>query len=175
MNFSKFFIFLGIFFLILSAHLVYQRYSPKKLEFKNLNVSKSVSSELTPVKVSVPRLGIENLVISSQIEDGKWEATNDGISFLSNSPVPGYNGNSIFYGHNWPNLLGKLTQVKPGDRIEVLLNNGDKKIFKVEYTSVVDPSQTHILDQTKDQRITIYTCTGFLDSKRFVATAILSK
>jgi sortase (surface protein transpeptidase) len=51
------------------------------------------------------------------------------------------------------------------------MNDGVKKEFKVEYTATVDPSQTYIIDNTKDTRITLYTCTGFLDSKRFVVVA----
>ena len=83
-------------------------------------------------------------------------------------------GNSVLYGHNFPSILGSLTKIKPNDKIEIIMSNGEKKIFTVKYTSIVGQDQTHILSQTKDARITVYTCTGFLDTKRFVATAILS-
>ena len=53
------------------------------------------------------------------------------------------------------------------------MSNGEERNFLVEYTSVVDPNQTYILSQTKDKGITLYTCTGFLDTKRFVVTATL--
>ena len=109
------------------------------------------------------------------ISDGNWEASHDAISYLISSPVPGEKGNSILYGHNWPNLLGNLPKVKPGQNIEIIFNNGTRSVFTVVYTSVVNPDQTHILNDSQDNRITLYTCTGFLDRKRFVATAVLQE
>jgi LPXTG-site transpeptidase (sortase) family protein len=77
------------------------------------------------------------------------------------------------YGHNWSALLGSLPKIKPGDKIKIILSNGQEKNFVVKYTSIVAPSDTKILSDSADSRITLYTCAGFLDSKRFVATALL--
>lgn len=173
--FPKLLIVLGSLLLLFGSHLVVERYGPRKLEFKNLNVQNSAVSQQKPVKIVIPTLGIETQIYTAKINNGVWESTTKGISFLSSTPLPGSQGNSVLYGHNWSNLLGSLTKIKPGDKIEITLSSGEIKIFNVEYTSVVDPSQTHILNQTKDNRITIYTCTGFLDSKRFVATAVLDR
>lgn len=174
MNLSKVFIALGVLFILFGSLLIYQRYSPKKLEFKDFALNATISSEINPVRILIPSLKVDNSIIPSKVENGSWEATTKGISYLSTSPVPGQNGNSILYGHNWPSILGALPKIKPGERIEIIMSNGEKKIFTVKYTSVVDPNQTHILNQTNDNRLTIYTCTGFLDSKRFVATATLT-
>ena len=175
MNFaSKTLVFLGFLLIIFGGYLVLERYSPKKLEFKDLKVSRTASSKITPVRIIIPTLKIDNGIYPAKIENGTWEATTKGISYLSTSAVPGDGGNSILYGHNWSNLLGNLTKIKPGDMIEIVMNTGEKKKFRVEFTSIVDPSQTHILSQTTDARITLYICTGFLDSKRFVATATLT-
>ena len=93
------------------------------------------------------------------------------MSYLATSPLPGHKGNSILYGHNWKSLLLDLPKVKPGQSVFITNHNGTKQRFIVEYTAVVDPSQTYIIDATNDTRITLYTCTGFLDSKRFVVVA----
>jgi len=68
--------------------------------------------------------------------------------------------------------LGKLPKVKPGQEITIVFTDGSSKIFTIEYTSVVTPDQTHILNPTADSRITLYTCTGLFDNKRFVVTAV---
>ncbi len=112
-------------------------------------------------------------IIPSKITNNTWEATSQGVSHLSSSPIPGEKGNSILYGHNWTNLLGNLTKIKPGAEINIILKNREKKIFIVEYVSIVGPNDTQILADTDDTRITLYTCTGFLDAKRFVVTALL--
>jgi LPXTG-site transpeptidase (sortase) family protein len=175
MNFSRILILSGLLFMLFGGNLVYQRYSPKKLEFKDLAVNQSVVTEVKPVKIIVPSLNIENVIYSSKIENNKWEATTKGISYLSTSPVPGQNGNSILYGHNWPSLLGNLSSIKPGDTIIITSDHGKKLVFEVEYTSVVTPDDVSVLSQTKDKRITLYTCIGFLDSHRFVVVAILKE
>jgi len=92
---------------------------------------------------------------------------------LLDSPIPGRIGNSIFYGHNWTSLLGNLVNAKPGQEISIAFGSGEIERFKISYVQVVKPSQTDILNQTNDRRITLYTCTGFLDSKRLVVVANL--
>lgn len=175
MTFPKTLVILGLLFIVFSGFLFSQRYSTRTIEFENLAVNTYADSNVTPVRIIIPTLGIDQGIYGARITNGKWESTKQGVSYLSSSAVPGDSGNSILYGHNFPSLLGNLPKIKPGDKIEVELSNGEKKVFLVEYTSVVTPDQTHILNETKDSRITLYTCTGFLDSKRFVATALLSK
>lgn len=170
---SKFLILSGLLLLLFGGYLIFQRYSPKTLEFKNLQVVNASSSKLTPVRIIIPSQKIDEGIYGAKITNGQWETTDKGISYLLSSPVPGAKGNSVLYGHNWESLLGKLVNVKPGQKIQIVLDNGQTRTFTVKYTSVVDPNETHILAQTNDNRITIYTCTGFLDSKRFVAIATL--
>lgn len=170
---SKFLILSGLLLLLFGAYLVFQRYSPKTLEFSNLKSTQNVNLSVVPVRITIPMLNIDNTIYGAKITNGQWETTDKGISYLLSSPLPGAAGNSILYGHNWESLLGKLVGIKPGDKIEIKMSNGKTRTFVVAFTSVVDPNETHILSQTKDNRITIYTCTGFLDSKRFVATATL--
>lgn len=172
---SKILILTGVAFLVFGGHLIFERYNPQKLGFDNIpSTSSGKQIGILPKEVIIKNLGLRLPVYPARIKDNKWEATTKGVSYLVTSPIPGDTGNSIIYGHNWSNLLGNLPKIKPGDKIEVLLDNNKKRTFTVEYTSIVDPDQTHILSQTTDARITLYTCTGFLDSKRFVATATLT-
>lgn len=174
MSIPKILTFFGFLFLIFGGYLVNERYSPKKLEFKDFETSRTYSSQTVPVRIIIPSLNIDKAIFPASIRKRNWESTTKGISYLSSSPAPGSEGNSILYGHNWPSILGNLTKIKPGDEIVITMNNGERKEFTVEFTAVVDPTQTHILNQTTDNRITLYTCAGFLDTKRFVATAILA-
>lgn len=167
---------LGLSCLSVSGFLIWQRQTPQRLAFK-LSELKTVTThsstvDITPVVLSIPSLDIELPIIPTTLKDGNWQATGEGVSYLITSPPPGETGNSIMYGHNWPNLLGSLTRVKPGEIIRIDYSDGSARIFEVEFTSIVTPNQTHILNQTQDKRLTLYTCTGFLDTKRFVVTAI---
>jgi len=172
---SKSLIIFGIIALIFGFNLIYQRQNPSRLEFAEVNQVNISNSEDYPKEISIPSLNLQLGIFPAQITDNNWEVTNKGISHLVMSPSPGERGNSILYGHNYSNLLGSLPKIKPGDEIIINMNSGENKTFIVKFTSVVSPNQTDILKQSDDSRITLYTCTGFLDSKRFVATAILKE
>lgn len=173
---SKFLILFGLICLVFFGYFFWQRNNPQKLAF---NYSEAIASEQTsiaerkPVQITMPDLNIDLPVYPAVIKKNRWEATTKGVSYLTSSSTPGDEGNSILYGHNWPNRLGNLKNAKPGQVIQITFNDKIVKTFIVEYTSVVTPDQTQILAQTKDKRITLYTCIGFLDSKRFVVVALL--
>jgi LPXTG-site transpeptidase (sortase) family protein len=175
--FSNILIALGVFLLIYSALLIYYRYSPNRLSFAyqndNINTLDKETSENrpTPVKVRIPSVDVSLPVIESRLIGDKLETTDQGISYLTNSAYPGDTGNSIFYGHNWTSLLGSLIYVKPGDIVEIEYNDTSRREFEIVSTMEVKPNQTAVLNQTPYSTVTIYTCSGFLDSKRFVVSA----
>lgn len=153
-----------------------QRTNPKRLSFVSNGIEGNISSintSLTPKKLVIEDLDINLPILPSKVKRGEWEVVDSGVSYLTSSPLPGQIGNSILYGHNWTNLLGKLVNVKPNQVIKIKYQDGSIKNFQVKYTAVVLPKDVAILKQTTDRRITLYTCTGFFDSKRFVAVAQL--
>lgn len=174
---SKLLIILGILSYISVGYFVFERTNPMRLSFANAQYAANTQEiqKVHPQTFSIPDLSISLPIIPAKITNGTWEATKGGVSYLTSSPLPGEKGNSILYGHNFPNLLGKLPQIKPGQVMTVSFSDGTTKTFEVEYTVTVTPDQTHILEQSQDKRITVYTCTGFLDSKRFVVVGILKE
>lgn len=173
---DKFFTGLGISLIIFGSFLVYQRNNPNRIAFaKSETVEQfSESKELsTPNRIVINELNIDLPVVPSKITNGKWEVTDKGVSFLETSVIPGQVGNSVLYGHNWTNILGGLINIKTGETIELFFENGTKKDFVVTLIQEVKPNDISILDNTTDTRITLYTCSGFLDSKRFVVVALL--
>jgi len=162
--------------MILISYLIYQRYNPQKLAFDLTNVATSqnkINESRQPVGIKISSLKIELPVVPTKIENNKWEASTKGVSYLDSSVIPGEKGNSILYSHNWPNLLGNLNKIKTGDNITIFYSDNSQHSFEVEYLSVVKPGDTSILKNSTDNRITLYTCTGFLDSKRLVVVAKL--
>lgn len=124
------------------------------------------------VSLIIPALNIHLPIRSSQIIQNKWETVTDGVSHLATSPLPGEQGNSVIYGHNWPNLLGNLKKIKPGEQI--IIKFGSKEvIYLVHYLSRVSPAQSSVFDNTSDYRLTLYTCIGLFDQERLVVTAFL--
>lgn len=167
---------LGIILVILAGLLFWQRYNPQRLAFSDVGSEAGISDSKStnqPVVLMIEDLDIKLPVFPARSQKGNWETTTKGVSYLVTSALPGQVGNSIFYGHNYKNILGNLKNAKPGQIIEVKLANGDWIRYRIEYVQTVAPDQTGILDQTDDTRLTLYTCTGFLDSKRLVVIALL--
>ncbi len=177
---SNFLILLGLILFAVGLYFVWERNSDKRVSFdspppvqKGSLVEAGTLPSGRPVGIRIPSINKELAIVPSKIVNNHWESTKNGVSYLSTSPVPGELGNSILYGHNYPNLLKNLTEVKVGDEISIVYENGGEKKFEVHFTQEVGPNQSSILDPTNDKRITLYTCSGFFDSKRFVVTAIL--
>ncbi|CAN5201881.1 hypothetical protein BH09PAT2_BH09PAT2_02030 [soil metagenome] len=169
-------IIIGIGCFVYAGTLYAQRTNPKRLEFNEYHIQQPViSGKILPSRLVIPSANIDLPLVPSSIKDGEWETTDQGVSYLKGGTLPGDRGNSIMYGHNFENLLGPLIRVKTGDDLTVKFSNGEEKTFVVAGIMTVTPDQTHILNDTSDRRITLYTCTGFLDSKRLVIVAIFKK
>ncbi len=167
---------LGLLFLSLFSWELYIRNRPTRLAFAStpqLEERSEYKEDKTPTVLKIQNAGIELPVIPASFEGNTWPTTSKGTSFLSSSTLPGDIGNTVIYGHNWSNLLGPLFKVLPGDTIKITTKDGTQFTYTVQFTQVVDPTQTYILNNTSDSRLTLYTCTGFLDTKRFVVTAFL--
>ena len=164
----------GLLLVALSILLTLSRFNPRRLSFKSqpqIEESTKNNHGALPKYITIAGTSISLPIIPSTIEDQTWETTEEGVSYLTMSPVPGEKGNSILYGHNWTDLLGPLTEVKPGQTIRIRYEDDSQKTFMVENTATVSPNDTSILMASAEPMMTIYTCTGLFDSKRFVVTA----
>jgi LPXTG-site transpeptidase (sortase) family protein len=173
---SRVLFFISALCFLIFAYTVFIRVNPYRLSFQNpdstLTYNDIGKSDL-PSILTIPSLHITLPIYPSSINNGIWETTDRGVSYLKSTALPGEKGNSVLYGHNWPNILGNLHSVQPGDEISISFSSKKTKLFVVNFVTIVTSDQTHILSQTNDTRLTIYTCTGWFDSKRFVVTATL--
>jgi len=168
----------GILMVSLSILLAISRFNPHRLNFYRIPQAQNNESKIVetshasrPKYITIAGTSISLPIIPSTIQNQTWETTEEGVSYLTMSPVPGEKGNSILYGHNWTDLLGPLTEVKPGQTIRIRYEDDSQKTFMVENTATVSPNDTSILMASAEPMMTIYTCTGLFDSKRFVVTA----
>ncbi len=177
MNLSRLFFFLSFLFFIFFVVVFYQQNSPQNITFANSEniLSKNSDQTTAPTGIIIPSIHVWLPVYSASINNGNWETTNKGVSYLSGSAAIGGSGNAIFYGHDWPNLLGNLKNVRPGDTIQIISKTGDEFFYEVSTVQEVNPTDVSVLAQTTDSRVTIYTCSGFLDTKRLVVVALLRK
>lgn len=175
---SRLLISLGIIFYVLGIYNIWLVKNPNRLAFQKYSYANEVHTEkdaklTAPVRIIIKKQNIDLPIIPSHIINNEWETTSMGASYLASSPIPGQKGNSVIYAHNWASLFGNLVNVAPGDEVQIQYRDNTIRTFIVKYTSTVAPETYSILNPTTDKRITLYTCTGFMDSHRFVAAAIL--
>ncbi|HSW96547.1 MAG TPA: sortase [Candidatus Saccharimonadales bacterium] len=131
----------------------------------------ALSAHMTPAEIIIKDVNIDLPVVPAIFSNGTFQTTSEGASYLTSSPIPGDQGNSVIYAHNWSNLFGNLTNVKPGEKITIIFNNRSQKVFTIIETKTVSAYQTNILQPTQDKQITVFTCANFLDADRFVVIA----
>lgn len=173
--FSWLLILFGIACYIVGGYYIWLRYDPNRLAFSNYHyaVNIPVNSKRLPVRITIQSAHIDIPIFPEKIANGIWQTTDNGAAYLATSPIPGTVGNSIIYAHDFASLFGNLVTLRPGEEVTIQFSDRSIEKFTVMDTSIVSPSQSSILAPTKDRRITLYTCTGWFDSRRFVAVAVL--
>lgn len=124
-----------------------------------------------PVTIAFPDLNLELGVTEAKITDGTWEISNTGASHWENSADPGQAGNIVIYGHNLNHLFGPIQDLTKDGTIILTNEQGVVTTYKIEKTVTVEPTEIEYVLPTDQETLTVYTCTGFLDSKRFIVIA----
>lgn len=140
---------------------------PQKIS-QSQAVEQRIKANSKPTKIYIPKLQRTLDISDGYVENNRWKVATTGVSYLTTSGTIGKVGNAVIYGHNTTNILGGLWMVQTGDFVEVTDNNGKVYKYEIFERKEIKPSEVEILNQTNDARLTIYTCSGFLDSARFV-------
>lgn len=128
------------------------------------------SASLKPYKLYIPRMSKILYVSDGIYQNGSWTTTLAGVSFYTDSALPG-KGNTVIYGHNTKDIIGGLWRIKDGDYIYIVVANGDFVKYRVYERKEIKPTQVEIMNPTADSILTLYTCSGTLDSARYVVVA----
>lgn len=169
-------IFLLFGLLFIGIFIVWRYHSLRILSFSTSDVSVPVvSNGIKPIHIKSYPVGIDISVKDAQIIDGVWQIHPNDANYLVSSAGIGDNGNVIVYGHNKNDILGPLRWIKEGAIVEVLASDGLSYEYEVVSLKEVEPDNLEYIKPSDYEVLTIYTCTGFLDTKRFIVQAILKK
>ena len=141
--------------------------TPTQVE-PQLNQEQTVQESPKPARIYIPKLEKTLEVSDGFIQNNRWTISVTGVSYLTTSGKIGEQGNVVLYGHNTQDVLGELWKVQTGDIVEVTDSGGNIHKFEIFERKEVKPNSVEILESTADSRLTIYTCSGFLDTARFV-------
>jgi LPXTG-site transpeptidase (sortase) family protein len=87
-------------------------------------------------------------------------------------------GNAVVIGHKYaglfnPGVFYSLNQTKIGDEIIVAID-GKLRTYKVSHVGIVSEDQVEIENETREHRLTLYTCEGWDNTHRFYLTSLLN-
>lgn len=129
------------------------------------------NAEFLPKKIMISDLKIDLPIEEGKIADGVWEISTKNATHLDTSSLPGESGNIVIYGHNKRVIFGSLVGARKGMKIDIIMANGNIRSYVVNEVLKVDPSNIGVVSPMSKEELTVYTCTGFLDSKRLVVKA----
>lgn len=130
----------------------------------------NIATEDEPKKIIIPELAINLPVKKARVINGFWEVFQDSAGWGDGSGVPGAAGNQVIFAHARPGLFLPLKKINEGMQIYVL-TDGKWYDYRVSEIKEVYPNQTQVIKPSEDERLTLYTCSGFADSKRLIVIA----
>ncbi len=184
---------IGVLILILGVFLMYQYQNIRKIKSESENVAHNktitnkepikaaqkgldvpVNTKDPLVRLMIPKKGVDVGIVEANVVNGYWELSETSGSHGVGSAYPGMKGNTVIFAHAREGLFLNLREVVVGEEILVFSKN---KWFKYKVTSIkqVYPNQVEVIEPTKDERLTLFTCDGFADEKRLIVVAKPSK
>ncbi|MBI3379530.1 sortase [Candidatus Gottesmanbacteria bacterium] len=125
-------------------------------------VNLRIASSTTTYNLSIPKVGIDNAIVTVGGED----LTKSLIHFAG--PVPGNYGNPVIFGHStllwfynpkdYKTIFSKLPELKINDTFNVTVDNVSYK-YKVYEMKIINPDDLSVLEQDyNSSNITLVTC-----------------
>ena len=123
-----------------------------------------------PLRIVIPSLSVDIPIIEARVVDGFWELSETTASHGVGSANPGEVGNTVIFAHAREGLFGPLRNLKNDATVYVFSKDRWYR-YQVTETKLVDPGAVEVIAPTDDETLTLYTCSGFLDTKRLIVTA----
>ena len=166
-------ILLGIIFVFGGAGL-FKRTSSETFASEPVKIEGFIASEealeKVPQRIILPELSIDLPVKNSGLINGYWQVFTDVAGWGEGSGLPGERGNQVIFAHARRGLFLPLRDIKLGAKVYVL---SKEKWYQYEVKEIkqVLPTQVEVIAPTEDETLTLYTCSGFTDSKRLIVVA----
>ena len=157
--------------LFLFGALLFKAYASIVLKVPPGVISANTDQIDLPSRLLIPRFKVDLPINEARIIDQQWEISQNGASWLSGTGLPGQDGNIVIYGHNKRTILGPIRCLSKGDEIKVIDQQAREHVYLVTETKTVASNNVQILLPASEERLTLYTCTGFLDRERYVVIA----
>jgi sortase A len=120
------------------------------------------------------QIEIRSIGLTAMIEEGDNGRTlRRAVGHMPGTALPGQQGNVVIAGHR-DTFFRPLRNIHKGDEITLTTLSGSYR-YRVDFTEVVEPQNTEVLDASPDAILTLVTCYPFYfvgpAPKRFIVRA----
>lgn len=113
-----------------------------------------------PVGSSLGRIEIDAIGLSVMIQEGTDPGTlRRSVGHISGTSLPGQRGNVAIAGHR-DTFFRPLRRIRKNDQITLTTLDGTYR-YQVDFTKVVEPEDTYVLDDSNEAILTLVTCYPF--------------
>jgi len=113
-----------------------------------------------PKGSSLGQIEISSIGLTAMIEEGDDGRTlRRAVGHLPRTALPGQQGNVVIAGHR-DTFFRPLRNIQKGDEIILKTLNGSYR-YRVDFTEVVAPQDTGVLDNSNEAILTLVTCYPF--------------
>lgn len=123
-----------------------------------------------PNRILISDLKIDLPVKPAKIINGYWEVFPDTAAWGEGSGLPGVPGNQVIFAHARYGLFLPLKSIKVGMKVNVKTDSREFS-YEVKEIKQVYPKELEVIAPTSDETLTLYTCSGFNDTKRLIVIA----
>jgi LPXTG-site transpeptidase (sortase) family protein len=170
---ARILLYLGLFCMLISAAW----FGMRTVQWYSMTVTATSQKQAVYTKISAPNpvfLTAKNTNVTIRegaVFNGQWILSTESAFHYDASSRPTEPGNIIIYGHNTKNIFKSLKTVQKDDVITLTTEDQQTHDYTIIDIQVVSPSETEYLQPTQEEILTVYTCTGLMDTKRLVIRA----
>jgi LPXTG-site transpeptidase (sortase) family protein len=126
-----------------------------------------------PERIVINAVGIDLPVVYQPLVDGTWQVAPKAANFAEGtSYVNEKEGNVGLFGHARSDAFLRIKELTPGDIITIYMKD-HKAAYRVIKTDAVTPDTVNVFYPEKSPVLTLITCEGRFDEKRFMVRAEL--
>lgn len=123
-----------------------------------------------PLRILIPSVTIDLPIAEAKVSNGYWEVFETTAGHGIGSANPGEPGNTVIFAHARQGLFLPLKDVKKDAQLYILTDTRWHR-YRVAEIKEVRPQDIEVIAPTPDEILTLFTCSGFLDSKRLIVVA----
>lgn len=145
--------------------------APAEVSFEHAPLVQGDASGVMPVAIKAADLNIAVPLELGSITNDEWVLSDEAANYLDVSGKIGESGNIVIYGHDKKSIFGNFKEAQTGQVVHLTGSDGQEREYTITNIFETTPENVDVIQPTEHELLTIYTCTGWRNSKRLIVQA----